>query len=279
MKDMRMPLISIIMATYNREGTLKRAIDSVLVQGYHDLELIIVDDGSTDNTHALLGQYKDPRIRIYSHHPNRGVTAAKNRGLDAINGDWFTFLDSDDEMLPEALATFEAVIKSNSKIDAITCNCIDSVTGHFSGRGFDSDQYLDEQQALNAKGEHWGLTKTTLLGTDRFNEELPGMEATLWSKINSRATRYYIHKALRIYHTEGDDRISTANRSRGNSYRTFRALVNETHYLRSLAQSNSTAFAKTCIKGVLIGIRNLDLSTAWRYAAKLVWILPNRWER
>src|SRR5687768_435385 len=102
------PLVSIVMATYNRATTIERAIDSVLKQTYPNIELIIVDDGSTDNTLEVLARYKQPSIRVYKHEKNKGVTGAKNSGLDQIKGEWFTILDSDDEIIPEAI---EAMMK------------------------------------------------------------------------------------------------------------------------------------------------------------------------
>src|ERR1035437_5927629 len=96
-------MISVIMATNNRAATLPRAVDSVRRQTCEEWEVIVVDDGSTDGTSDFLGELAHPRIRVCRHSSNRGVTAAKNTGLDQIRGDWFTTLDSDDEMVPEAL--------------------------------------------------------------------------------------------------------------------------------------------------------------------------------
>ncbi len=86
--------ISVVIPTYNRETTLQRAIESVLSQTLAADEVIIVDDGSTDNTHSLLKQY--PHIRIISQD-NRGVSSARNAGIDACVNEWIAFLDSDDE--------------------------------------------------------------------------------------------------------------------------------------------------------------------------------------
>jgi glycosyltransferase involved in cell wall biosynthesis len=104
------PLVSIIMAIYNREKTIERAINSVLKQSYTNIELIIVDDGSTDNTSEVLKRFADPRIRIFNHQKNKGVCAAKNTDLRNIRGEWFTTFDSDDEMITEAIETIETMI-------------------------------------------------------------------------------------------------------------------------------------------------------------------------
>ena len=103
------PLVSIIMATYNREKTSERAIASVLKQTYTYFELIIVDDGSTDNTSEVLNRFADPRIRIFKHQTNKGVSAANNTGLSEIKGEWFTTLDSHDEMFTEAIKTMMSI--------------------------------------------------------------------------------------------------------------------------------------------------------------------------
>ena len=208
-----MPFFSIITATYNRSATLARAIESVLRQEDNDWELIIVDDGSTDNTQLVLENYNDLRIKIFKHECNKGACAAKNTGFNNISGDWFTTLDSDDEMMPGALSVFKQIINNNPQIDAITCNCIDSATGSYSGIGIEMDGLLDfEDMIEKCRGEHWGITKTSLLGDMRFNEKSRGGEDILWFKLSFSANRYYTHQALRIYHTEGTDRICSANK-------------------------------------------------------------------
>jgi glycosyltransferase involved in cell wall biosynthesis len=204
-------MISIIVPTYNRAKTLPRAIDSILKQDYQDLELIIVDDGSTDNTQEILNSYRDSQIKVIVHSQNRGVTAAKNSGFDAISGDWFTLVDSDDELVvPNALSTaMQVLIDVDPSINAISHNCIDFKKGDWSGKGLDHDQFLPITLD-RCSGAFRGITRTTLLGDLRFNEKICGYETILWSKIDQKAHRYYIHKALYIYHTEGQDRLTVA---------------------------------------------------------------------
>lgn len=266
------PSISIIMASYNRAHSINRAIDSVLRQTFKNFELIVIDDGSIDNTLDVLAEYTDPRIRVVKHIKNKGVTAAKNSGFDEILGEWFTLLDSDDEMLPEALETLMGIpINVDNQIDAVTCNCVDSVTGKFSGHGLDGDQYLDETViATRCRGEFWGLTKTALLQGDRLNEKLPGWENTLWYKINARAHRYYIHKALRIYHTEGDDRITKKDESKSvtkkeNQAAIYKALMNDGFFLGKTAQFNPNEFTKLCVKAIATTMAVNDKDTARFY--------------
>lgn len=96
---------SVIIPTYNRAHVLPRAIKSVLNQTFRDLELIVVDDGSTDETENVVRgfQENDERIRYIRHEINRGGNAARNSGLQNARGRYIAFLDSDDEWFPEML--------------------------------------------------------------------------------------------------------------------------------------------------------------------------------
>ena len=89
--------VSVIIPTYNRGWILKRAIDSVLMQDYKTFELIVVDDGSTDDTQDVIEKYGDKIVTIYQE--NRGVSAARNTGIKYSNGSFLAFLDSDDSWM------------------------------------------------------------------------------------------------------------------------------------------------------------------------------------
>ena len=107
------PLISIIMPVYNAGVLLHTAVESVLRQSFADFELLLVDDGSTDGSAALAHELakKDGRIRVLEQ-PNAGICAARNLGLQHCRGQWFTFCDDDDTMLPHALETLLVLAKS-----------------------------------------------------------------------------------------------------------------------------------------------------------------------
>lgn len=97
---MRTPLISVIIPVYNVEKYLHRCLDSVIAQTYQNLEIICVDDGSIDESGRICDQYavRDARIKVI-HQENQGLSAARNRGLDAAEGEYIAFVDSDDYIL------------------------------------------------------------------------------------------------------------------------------------------------------------------------------------
>jgi glycosyltransferase involved in cell wall biosynthesis len=89
------PKVSVVIPTYNRAGTVPRAIESVLAQSVSDFEVIVVDDGSSDDTGKVLGEMFGDRIRYYAQ-ANQGASVARNRGVEEAKGEWIAFLDSDD---------------------------------------------------------------------------------------------------------------------------------------------------------------------------------------
>ncbi len=111
--------ISVIIPTYNRAEFLVEAIRSVLNQTFKDYEIIIVDDGSTDNTKAVLQKFSN-KIR-YFYQENKGVSTARNRGIKEASGEYIAFLDSDDIWKINKLSKQIELIESNTKIGLVCC--------------------------------------------------------------------------------------------------------------------------------------------------------------
>jgi glycosyltransferase involved in cell wall biosynthesis len=260
-------LVSIVMATYNRAHTVKRAINSILIQTYKNIELIVVDDGSTDDTLNILNSFNDPRIRIFKLDHNRGASAAKNIGLNQIKGDWFTTYDSDDEMTPDAIETMINIpLNFDSAVTLVVCNGWEPISKTFIGQGLDKDGYIIPNEVMPCcKGDFWGLTKTSLLQDDRFNEKLIGFESTLWYKINERGYGYYIHKALSIVHIEGNDRITKSKPSFEKELAHYESIIKEELYLKITKRYNPEEYARICKKGLIMMLASNNEFLATQY--------------
>jgi glycosyltransferase involved in cell wall biosynthesis len=115
-----MPKVSVVIPTYNYAHFLGETIRSVLDQTFTEFELIIVDDGSTDNTREVVAGFKDPRI-IYIYQENRGVSAAQNNGINASTGGYIAILGSDDLWLPRNLELKVKVLDSRPEV-ALVCS-------------------------------------------------------------------------------------------------------------------------------------------------------------
>lgn len=109
--------VSVIIPVYNSEKYLAEAIDSVLAQTYQDFELIIIDDGSSDHSREIATSY--PKVN-YVYQENRGVAAARNRGVQLAKGDFLAFLDADDIWLPNKLAIQMRVFAKNPSLEIVT---------------------------------------------------------------------------------------------------------------------------------------------------------------
>ena len=118
-------LVSVILPLYNRAESIVGAINSVLDQTYRNLELIVVDDASTDQSIELVEAISDPRIRLLRHETNQGAAAARNTGIEAAKGGYVAFQDSDDEWLPEKLdKQMQVFLAAPEGVGAVYCGFV-----------------------------------------------------------------------------------------------------------------------------------------------------------
>jgi len=154
-------MVSVIIRTFNRAHSISQAINSALRQTYTDFEILVVDDGSTDDTPQAVQSFADSRIRVLRHHTNLGVGAACNTGIRAANGEYIAWLDSDDLWCPEKLQRQVAFLQRYPEVDAVFSDvCIHdkdievpSLTEHMrafrttvDGRPFGSEFVVSQRQ-------------------------------------------------------------------------------------------------------------------------------------
>ena len=114
-------MISVVIPLYNKETSIAQSLNSVLSQSYNDFEVVLVDDGSTDGSVAIVDSIDDPRIHLIRQE-NGGPSKARNTGVKNAKGEWILFLDADDELLPGALSHFSNLIYSHPKYKFIACS-------------------------------------------------------------------------------------------------------------------------------------------------------------
>jgi glycosyltransferase involved in cell wall biosynthesis len=213
-KRLDKPLVTVIIPTYNRGWIVKEAIDSVLDQDFSDFELIVVDDGSEDNTREILGAYADAITVL--HRSNRGVSAARNRGIAEASGQLIAFLDSDDLWLPGKLKTqvkfFEenadAMINQTQEIWIRNGRRVNPKKRHhkFSGMIF------ERSLALCLVSPSAVMIRKSLFDTvGVFDERLPACEDyDLWLRVSCRYPVHLIDIPLIIKRGGHDDQLSKA---------------------------------------------------------------------
>lgn len=157
---MREPCVSIIIPIYNKEQFIKRCIDSICNQTYQNLQIILIDDGSTDQSGSICEEYakKDSRIEVY-HTENKGVGQARNYGLSKVNGTYIQFVDSDDYITKNAT---EVLVKTmqDSSVDMVVCGYMKKFNNFFIPNGkmeryrvYSNSEYLIK--TLKDPGHHY----------------------------------------------------------------------------------------------------------------------------
>lgn len=191
--DLETKTVSVVIPTYNRGAFIRDAVDSVLAQSYRNLEVIVVDDGSTDNTAAILAAIDDPRLH-YIRQENQGRSHARNVALRLAVGDYIAFLDSDDIYLPGKLRLQVDYLDANPDIVMVytSANCIDE-SGRPLGKTYEAtvsgDIYAEVAFFLPVTVilPTVMLRREVLAATGLFDEQMERFEDTdMWRRIARR---------------------------------------------------------------------------------------------
>ncbi len=131
------PLLSIILPTYNGQSTVVSSINSIINQNFRDWELIIIDDGSTDDTLSIISKFTDPRIQIISDHENRGLPYRLNQAIDKATGTYFARMDQDDISYPSRFSDQLEFLRIHPHVDLVGACMI-----FFKDKGFATGKLL-----------------------------------------------------------------------------------------------------------------------------------------
>ena len=203
---------SVIIPTHNREHLLPRALNSIAAQTQTPLEVIVVDDGSTDDTIATLRR-EYPDVVLFEE-PHRGVSAARNHGIHASRGDWIAFLDSDDEWRPEKLARQDAALVSTPTV--LLCHTdevwirngvrVNPMKKHAKRGGTIFEDCLP---LCCMSPSSVVVHREVLEDVGVFDETLPACEDyDLWLRITSRYPVLFIDEPLVVKHGGHNDQLS-----------------------------------------------------------------------
>lgn len=170
------PLFSIVIPAYNRANVIGRTLESLQTQTLGDFEVVVVDDGSSDNLERAIADFGDSRVR-YVWQANAGGGAARNRGIDEVRGEYVAFLDSDDTFVPKKLATIAALFPLDEKAVIYSSMRVDRGVGKYWVRpdrgilpGEDVGEYLFVQNQFIQTSTI--VLKTSFARAIRFNPTL-----------------------------------------------------------------------------------------------------------
>jgi len=207
------PRVSVVIPTFNRATLVERAIDSVLGQTHSAIEIIVVDDGSTDNTSTTLRNKYSDKLVVFQQS-NRGVSAARNVGIAHATGNWIALLDSDDEWLPSKLAQQLALIKNHT--DCLLCHTdeiwirngvrVNAMNKHKKSGG---DIYQQCLPLCAISPSSVIFQKQLLDDVGNFDETLPACEDyDLWLRICAQHKVHYLDQKLLVKYGGHEDQLS-----------------------------------------------------------------------
>lgn len=206
-KDKPVPFFSVIIAVYNREKLIGRALDSLIAQTEQDWEAIIVDDGSTDRTCDTVLDYlmRYPQIR-YIRQPHSGGAFAKNRGIIEAEGKFITFLDSDDEFDKDHLSSRKSMLIENPQVKFLHGGALILGNPYVPDR-FNMRRRIDLRNC--AIGGTFILDRETAIGLNGFSMAGIGADSNLLERITQSGVKTLKTSVpTYIYHHETDDSVT-----------------------------------------------------------------------
>lgn len=202
--------VSVILCTFNRAHLVPRAIASVIRQTHQPLELIVVDDGSSDNTKEAVKGFSDPRISYIRHEHNQGLPASRNTGIRAAKGKFIAFIDDDDEWVPDKLAKQLQAIGSR---EAVLCGAIGSNGEHIVHRRLTIT--ADDLKRGNKFPPSGLLAKSSVLKELLFDNDVrQGEDWDAYIRMVRRGEIGFVNEPLLIYNN--DDHIQRMTNSAKN---------------------------------------------------------------
>ena len=261
-------MISVIIPLYNKELIVERSVRSVLTQSFRDIELIVVDDGSTDRSLSVVQAVKDPRLRIIRQE-NGGPSKARNTGTRNARGEWILFLDADDELLPGALETYGQLIVEHSDADIIDCGQMvrrgteQHLVGH-SLHGYSKNTMRDWFYGKIGPGSNHSVFKRSLVKAFPYSPHYRRFEdADLLVRMLPSARVYSTPVTTSLVNAE----FSAASRQRKNI---------DDDYVGHLTMRGAGFWATMCIYKLYLENRELypeqmrRLYPTWRYRYDLL---------
>lgn len=201
-----MSLVSVIMPLFNASNTLKNSVMSVLTQSYEEIELIIVDDQSSDNSYQIASDLAstDRRIKLLQNNSNSGAGVSRNKAIDQAKGDFIAFLDADDLWYPDKLTTQVCTITDLNA--PLVCSGYDTVDFNYTNLGTKQpSEWLTYQELLksNQIGCLTAIYSVKTAGKQFMPELRKRQDYALWLNITKTyGAAYCIQRALAQYYTQ-----------------------------------------------------------------------------
>lgn len=256
---MKNPVVSIIIPVYNGGAFFRPCVDSILHQTCKDWELLLIDDGSTDDSGKICDEYAaDPRVRVV-HKKNGGQAAARNDGVKLARGQYISFVDCDDWLEPDMYETMLSKMHESSA-EIIICGYIEEYSGYQKEVHNDGSQVIyqaDEALKMVLTGQIGSYLWSMLFRRDVVQEPMPDLNpyedhATIFKWISHAQRVVVFHRAFYHYRQIESSSLHSYNPKKGNHF--FQAIKERYHYiadknlLPGWESQNRRLYLRGCIK-------------------------------
>ncbi len=270
--------VSVILTTYNRADLVIQAIESVLHQTYPDFEVLVINDGSTDHTRAVLEGITDRRVKSI-HQINSGLPAARNQGIKLANGKYIAFLDDDDLWLPNKLARQMQCMKLHPEVDWVSCGY---ATIDFQGN------YLGHQvnpwvwkPVLDLSTWLYGcptipscvlVKKEWLTRANGFDEELSQSEDwDLWLRLSNQGCRMeWVRDMLCLYRVHPASMVHNTSRQSQNMVRVVEKFFNQPDLPANVKKQENKVLSAALLRGAARAFASGALTLAKEHIARAI---------
>lgn len=249
-------MFSVVIPLYNKELSVRNTINSVLDQTFKEFEIVIVNDGSTDNSLEIVQQFKDDRIRIIDK-PNGGVSSARNRGIKEAKYDWIAFLDADDLWMENHLSILKNMVIKYPKYKVFTTSFIRSTE---KNNGVQDDSiFVIENYFKEVIKDH--VTWTSVICVNKkvfddvgvFNEQLNrGEDLDLWARIGREYRYVKSNLVTAIYRIEAENRSDV-------SFKLKMSRIYNYDFKKSSSKEETTYYKAQIIKQMRALIKQLKI--------------------
>lgn len=236
------PSVSVVVATYNRAHTLPRCIDSILSQTYPFFEIVVVDDGSTDETKTVVSAYRDARMRYHRLDKNKGATTARNAGIELARGEFIMVWDSDDELMPHALERVVEIFDTHPEADVVSAPAKVIAAGREVVYPTLAEGWVTLPQILCKElpsNEKVRVARRTLFSDVRYRSK--HIDFLVNVELRERGRWYHLAEPLCVVHTGRGDSLTRARR-RGDA----RASIDRAPHLVSFLEKHGARLLASC---------------------------------
>jgi Glycosyltransferases, probably involved in cell wall biogenesis len=260
-------MFSVVIPLYNKENNIALTINSVLNQDFHDFEVLIVNDGSTDNSLSVVEKIADERVRVIDKS-NGGVASARNMGIQAASYDWIAFLDGDDLWKPDYLSKMKKLINDFPEASFWGCQFIKQEKGHdriansiHGKRGYVNNFFQKQAEALLISSSSVIIRKDCFEKVGYFNEGYTrGEDLDMWCRLARNYKFAFEPTPLCYYLLDGDDRACKKKQPLNQYYlefhlsgksrheRKFHLQIAEVHLIEMLSSKRFADFFRLAMK-------------------------------